>query len=563
MKALTAQLAHFLRKDTGRKNLKTLARLLLVLAAIVVVYSVIFHVLMMREGRQFSWFTGIYWTLTVMSTLGFGDITFHSDLGRVFSMAVLLTGTVYMLILLPFSFIRFFYAPWMEAQSEARAVRQVPAETSGHVLLTHHDAVSSTLIHKLTQYHYPYFLVIPTLGDALRLHDAGLKVVMGDLDNPEVYRKLQVQRAAMVATTAGDAVNTHVAFTVRELAADVPIIATADDPASVDILELAGCSFVLQIPEMLGQSLARRVNGSDARAHVIGRYGQLLIAEATATGTAMVGKTLLELGLIRELGLSVVGVWERGEFKTARPQTTVGANTVLVLAGNREQLERFDERYRVHQFSEAPTVIIGGGRVGSATARALTERGLGYRIVEQNPELVREPEGFVLGNAAELSVLKKAGIDEAPAAIITTHDDDMNVYLTIYCRRLRPDIQIISRVALERNISSLHRAGADFVMSYASMGANAVFNLLERGSTLMVAEGLDVFKVRMPASLVGKTIAESGIRRTTGCTIIALDSDGTTQVNPDPTRPLPAEAEMILIGSAEGESRFLGKFVKD
>ncbi|MBW2282947.1 MAG: two pore domain potassium channel family protein, partial [Deltaproteobacteria bacterium] len=93
MKALAAQLVHFLRKETSRKNLRTLARLLLVLAAIVVVYSVIFHVLMMREGRQFSWFTGIYWTLTVMSTLGFGDITFHSDLGRVFSMGVLLTGT--------------------------------------------------------------------------------------------------------------------------------------------------------------------------------------------------------------------------------------------------------------------------------------------------------------------------------------------------------------------------------------------------------------------------------------------------------------------------------------
>jgi Trk K+ transport system NAD-binding subunit len=518
---------------------------------------------MVREGREFSWFTGIYWTLTVMSTLGFGDITFDSDLGRVFSMGVLLTGTVYMLILLPFSFIRFFYAPWMEAQSEARAVRQVPAETRGHILLTHHDAVSSTLVHKLTQYRYPYFLVIPTLGDALRLHDAGLKVVMGDLDNPEVYRNLQVQRAALVATTASDAVNTHVAFTVRELAAEVPIIATADDPASVDILELAGCSFVLQIPEMLGQSLARRVTGSDVRAHVIGRYGELLIAEATATGTAMVGKSLLEIGLLRDLGLSVVGVWERGEFKTARPETTLGANTVLVLAGNREQLEGFDERYRADRLSEAPTVIIGGGRVGSATARALTERGLSYRIVEQNPELVREPEAFVLGNAAELSVLKKAGIDEAPAAIITTHDDDMNVYLTIYCRRLRPDIQIISRVALERNISSLHRAGADFVMSYASMGANAVFNLLERGGTLMVAEGLGVFKVRMPASLAGKTIAESGIRRTTGCTVIALDSDGTTQANPDPTRPLPAEAEMILIGSAESESRFLGKYVKD
>jgi hypothetical protein len=56
------------------------------------------------EGRQFSWITGFYWTLTVMSTLGFGDITFASDLGFVFSMIVLLSGIVFLLIMLPFRF---------------------------------------------------------------------------------------------------------------------------------------------------------------------------------------------------------------------------------------------------------------------------------------------------------------------------------------------------------------------------------------------------------------------------------------------------------------------------
>jgi K+/H+ antiporter YhaU regulatory subunit KhtT len=66
----------------------------------------------------------------------------------------------------------------------------------------------------------------------------------------------------------------------------------------------------------------------------------------------------------------------------------------------------------------------------------------------------------------------------------------------------------------------------------------------------------------MPSSLAGQTIADSGIRRVTGCTIIALESDGETLINPDPTMPLPDEAEMILIGSAEDESRFLAKFVK-
>lgn len=561
MKSLAKQTAHFLQQDTTRRNLIALGRLLLVLAAIVTAYSVIFHILMLREGKDYTWFTGVYWTLTVMSTLGFGDITFTTDLGRFFSMLVLLTGTVYLLILLPFSFIRFFYAPWMEAQAEARALRRVPEGTQGHVLLTHHDTVSSTLIRELGEYRIPYFLLVPNLSEALRLHDQGLKVVVGDLDNPNVYRRLRVERATMVATTASDPVNTHVAFTVRELTETVPIVATADDPASADILELAGCSCVLQVADLLGQALARRTHGSDARAHVVGGYGDLQIAEATVTGTPMVGKTLEQIGLGRDLGLNVVGVWERGFFDTARPESIVHASTVLVLAGTRRQLERFDERYRTYRASEAPTLIIGGGRVGRAAARTLAERRLDYRIVDQDPDLVSDSEEFVLGNAAELEVLKKAGIDDAPTVIITTHDDDINVYLTIYCRRLRPDIQIISRVALSRNISALHRAGADFVMSYASLGANAIFKFLERGDNLMVTEGLDILKIKMPRSLAGKTMTEAAIRRRTGCTVVALEIDGKTEVSFDPNEPLPADAEIILIGSAEGQSRFLKTFV--
>jgi Trk K+ transport system NAD-binding subunit len=562
IKALSSQLGHFLQKRASRRNLGTLLRLVLVLFVLVAIYSGIFHLLMRWEGREFSWFTGIYWTLTVMSTLGFGDITFAGDLGRAFSMCVLMTGLIFILVLLPFTFIHLFYAPWMESQSEIRAPRQLPAATKDHVLLVHYGPISQILINRLTRYQYPYFLLTPDITEALHLYDLGIKVVVGELDDPETYRKMQVQQAALVAITASDAVNTHVAFTVRELAAEVSIIATANDPASVDILELAGCSHVLQPAETLGRFLARRTHGSDVTAHVIGQYDQLLIAETTVAGTSKVGKTLAEIGLRKELGLTAVGVWERGLFQTALPETRIGANTVLVLAGTQDQLERYRELYPNIEDSDALVVVIGGGRVGRGVVNELAALGLDYRIVEQQPEVIDDSEKCILGNAADLEVLQQAGIMKASTAIITTHDDDINIYLTIYCRRLNPDIQIISRVTLERSIPTLHRAGADYVMSYASMGANAIFNLLERGNTLMVAEGLDVFKVAMPPSLVGKTIGESSIRRNTGCTVIALNIDREMQVNPDPAQPLPAEGEIILIGSTEAENSFLEQYVK-
>ena len=114
MKFLPTQLILFLRNSPERRNLKLLFRFLVVLLILVLAFTVIFHLLMLREGQQHTWITGFYWTLTVMSTLGFGDITFHSDLGRFFSIVVLLSGMVFLLILFPFTFINFFYSPWMK-----------------------------------------------------------------------------------------------------------------------------------------------------------------------------------------------------------------------------------------------------------------------------------------------------------------------------------------------------------------------------------------------------------------------------------------------------------------
>ncbi len=62
-----------------RANLRALLKYLLFLAALVSTYAVIFHVIKLNvEHEQHSWITGFYWTLVVMSTLGFGDVTFTS-----------------------------------------------------------------------------------------------------------------------------------------------------------------------------------------------------------------------------------------------------------------------------------------------------------------------------------------------------------------------------------------------------------------------------------------------------------------------------------------------------
>ena len=226
-------------------------------------------------------------------------------------------------------------------------------------------------------------------------------------------------------------------------------------------------------------------------------------------------------------------------------------------------MSAYDQMFCIYHRASAPVIVIGGGRVGRATGHELKARGIDFRIVEKLDERIREEfqENYVMGNAADIKTLEKAGIRDAPAVIITSHDDEMNVYLTIYCRKLRPDIEIISRSSEERMVDTLHRAGSDFVMSHASMGANIFFNLLRRGDLLTVAEGLDVFRVKTPNQLVGKPIKASNIREQTGCTIIAIGTEGDLQPNPGPDYVLEKDQTMVLIGTPENENQFLERWV--
>jgi K+/H+ antiporter YhaU regulatory subunit KhtT len=73
----------------------------------------------------------------------------------------------------------------------------------------------------------------------------------------------------------------------------------------------------------------------------------------------------------------------------------------------------------------------------------------------------------------------------------------------------------------------------------------------------MVAEGLDVFKVPVPEALAGKTLAEADIRQRTNCSVIGIDTNEKTTTNPSSDFRLPAEGEIVLIGTPESETEFL------
>lgn len=564
MKFLTPQLTYLLTQQETRRNLTSLFKYLAFLAGTVLFYSVVFQVMMLNEGQQHTWITGLYWTLTVMSTLGFGDITFQSDLGRVFSILVLLTGILLLLIMLPFAFIRFFYAPWLEAQLRLRAPRQLPGDVRDHVILCHYDEVASGLIERLNDQGTPYCVIEPDAARAAELKTDGVSVVMGDVDGTAIYEAVRASQARLVVANLGDAVNTNVTLTVREQAGDVPIVAFAEDENSIDVLELSGATYVLDLKNRLGEHLATRVTAGTAQAHRVGRFKELVIAEFPVHGTPLVGHTVAESNLRRLTGLNIVAYSDRGKLLPARADTVLTDYCVAVVVGTDAQVDSFDALFAIYEPNENPVLVIGGGKVGCSVTRALAKRDVRVHMLERDPSLRLQLEGIAdkvfSGDAANLDVVMEAGLATAPTVVLTTNDDATNIFLAVYCRRLNPDARIVSRITYERNLEAIHRAGAEFVLSYSTLAVTSLLSLVQGRELVLVGEGVDLFIEPVPEALAGRTIADTALGTRTGLNVVAVQKPGEPAVNPVGETELEAGQELVMLGTAEQLTEFRKMF---
>jgi voltage-gated potassium channel len=565
MKFLPSQLAYLLQDREARTNIGALAKYLIFLAAIVTAYTVLFHTIKLYvEGEDHTWITGLYWTLVMMTTLGLGDITFTSDVGRVFSVVVLVSGVVFLLVILPVLFILLFYAPWLEARVRHRAPRRVPEETAGHVVIAEHDAVAKGLIDRLLSEEIPYFVIEPDPAVAARMVGDGVSVVAGENDSRATYVHVAAERARLVLANCEDTTNTNITLTVREVSADVPVVAIVEEEDSVDILELSGATTVLPLKHQLGEYLASRVDAGRAEAHVIGEFKGLQIAELPVRDTPFTGLTVRETRLRERTGLNVVGFWERGRLRPAFPDTAIMPDGVMVVTGTTGQINVLNELLPSDGTTAPPVLVIGAGKVGQAAARALHRKGLHVHAIDRGEDALRPLAGEVTatfaGDAADRRLLERAGLLRAQSVLLTTNDDAMNIYLAVYCRKLKPDVRIVSRVTHERNVEAIHRAGADFVLSYTTLGIEAVMSVLRGYPPVLLGEGVELFSVRVPPSLAGKPLRASAIGSRTGLSVVALQQGPQMLTQLTAETPLPAGADLLMLGSLEQRRAFADAF---
>ncbi len=560
MKTISAELAYFLR-GRGRQNLKVLLLYSLFLLLLTLIYAVLFRYLMFHlEGREFSFMAGIYWAITVMTTLGFGDITFHTDLGYAFATLVTISGVVFLLIILPFGLISLFLAPWIEQRLRYRPDISLSADTSGHVLIFGVNPTARALIHNLKSLAIPFVIVTEDYQESLRLEEKeGIRVVCGSATDKKLLEKVRVASARYVFANLSDTQNANLCLTIRAIC-KTPIAAIVADPEHVDLIRLAGADKAVPLTRIIGRYLGIRATTQGALAHIIDSFGMLKIAEIPVHGTSFSGQTLEQAQIRQQTGLAVIGVLERGVFTLPSKDTVLSPTALVVLVGTPEQLARMED-LTGEQAEDDLVFILGHGRIGCAAANFLDRKPVPYLLIDQIENQNCDKHVAVIGDATNCQLLRKSGIEQAKGLIVTTNDDSTNVFLTLSSRHANPFMRIVARANTEENVEQLYAAGADFVVSNASVGANILTNILESKESIFLTEGLTIFRRPLPEILVGKTIEESRIRPLTGCSVVALETEASDPLpSPAPDVRLATGMRLVLIGSPHQEEKFCLQF---
>jgi Trk K+ transport system NAD-binding subunit len=186
-------------------------------------------------------------------------------------------------------------------------------------------------------------------------------------------------------------------------------------------------------------------------------------------------------------------------------------------------------------------------------------------ILERDPALRDRLAGLAdrvfIGDAADRATILAAGLENAPSVVLTASDDATNIFLTVYCRRLNPDTRIVSRISRDRNLEAIHRAGADYVLSQATLAVRTILAQLLGRELVLLGEGVELYAEDLPALLAGRRLDELQIRERSGLNVVAVERQGVPQAV-DPEAELQAGSRLYLLGTTEQLGKYREAFAQ-
>jgi len=527
----------------------------LALVGVMLAFAVAYHHGMrVFEGEHRQFLHSLRVVVETFTTTGYGsDAPWESAQMNAFVAVMDLTGVVLIFLALPV-----LVFPLMEDVLSTTVPQTAEDDLEDHVVICTYTSRADALVDELESRGVDYVVVEPDRERATALYEDGYSVVHADPETVEGLEGARLGSARALVADVSDRVDASIVLAAREVAADVPVVSVVEDPDRAPYHRLAGADEVLSPRPLLGRGLASKVTSSiNTTAPDAVEVGDgFEVAEMPIDrGSDLVGTTLADSGIRERSGVNVVGAWFAGQFRTPPdPDATLTNGTVLLVAGQQEQLEHLGEltKSALRQFEYGETIVVGHGEVGSAIGEALDDAGVPNTVVDREAKAGVD----VTGDAVEPETLREAGVTDARSVILALPDDTTTEFATLVVRDISPETEVIARVEEPESVRKMYRAGADYVLSLATVNGRMIASaVLDGADVLSPDRQVEVVRTEAPG-LVGQRIGDALVRSETDCTVVAVERDGDLLTAVGPDVRIEHGDRVVVAGTDEGIKRF-------
>lgn len=205
--------------------------------------------------------------------------------------------------------------------------------------------------------------------------------------------------------------------------------------------------------------------------------------------------------------------------------------------------------------------IVGLGRFGTALAEELHQSGAEILVIDRDEERVRAlrelTENALVVKSLDKASLLETGIQNCDVAAVCIGEAmDTSILTVLHLVNLGVK-RVIAKASSHEHGEILEKLGAEVIYPERDMAVRLAHRL-ETSRVLdfvQLSERINITKLMIPASFVGKTVVQLDLRGRYGLNIIAVESKGRVNESVRPDDVLREGDVLYLSGGKEGMLR--------
>jgi len=293
----------------------------------------------------------LYMTVITLSTVGFHEVHPLDDVGKIFTMVLILFG-VSVIGYIVGSLAQIMFEGQFHRIIGRRKVEKAISELKDHYIICGFGRIGALICREFAARPLPFVVVENDPAVLERLgQEPGYLYLRGDATSDDTLLKAGIKQAkGLISVVSSDSDNVYITLTARGLNPALFILARSSEEGSEIKLKRAGANKVVS-PYLIGggrmaQAILRPnvvdfIEIATGREHLELQMEEIVIPEHSG----FIGESLASSGFRKETGVIIVGIKARDGHMVFNPEshTKINAADTLILLGEPSAILKLEE----------------------------------------------------------------------------------------------------------------------------------------------------------------------------------------------------------------------------